>query len=240
LALGQATLGNSQADSLKVSIDRNTKTILPGDHAKVQGYSMLSDLREIFKAKNISLTDSTWRSIRDIINTEESKDTLLNLLIDGKPIQIAINKLDKLTTQTNADNDEGWDKRQPSKKKEKVSIGRNGVHIIDGEDEVHISKDGIKIKDGGNDEVDIDFDLDKEGMDTDEQEDKPDNDKEVERFGSLGGLGVNVGLNTLNTSQVVGYNTDAFALRPFGSRFFSMGWSKNANLTVALGHWDQF
>jgi hypothetical protein len=224
LGLSVTAKNTSDNDSLKINIDRKTKTVLQGDHAPVQGYSMLSDLRAIFKAKNITLTDSTWRYIRDIVNSESNKDTLVNLVLEGKPVQLAFSKNENTAQWENAD--DRWPSRSSSQNnnEDKVKIDRDGIHVKDGEDEVYIGKRGIRIKDGDNDYVSI-GNMDDDSTETVKW-------KEKHSYGSLAGLNINLGLNTLNTSNVQSaYNTNDFALRPFGSRAFTLGWTRSATLT---------
>ncbi len=216
---------SSDNDSLRINIDKRTKTIISTEAQNVQGYSLLSDLRELFKAKNMVLSDSTWQTIREIVNSESVKDTVLKINQDGKQVMIAFDmKKANISEQRPSNDDKSWPKDR-GEPRESVKIGWDGVHIKDGDDEVHVSRRGVKVVDGGVEEVNIGF-----GNNDDSTYHK----KWVNKhdFGSLAGFNVYLGLNNfVNTAFTSKYSADAFSLKPFGSRYFSMGWTKSANIT---------
>jgi hypothetical protein len=219
----------SDNDSLRINIDKRTKTIISNDSDKVQGYSLLSDLRELFKSKNMVLTDSTWRAIREIVNSESNKDTLLKINQDGKQVIIAFDmKRANVSEQTQTNDNKSYPQNRDYNRdepRESVKIGKDGIHIKDGDDEVHVSRRGVKVVDGGVEEVNIGF-----GDDDDSTYQKKWENKH--NFGSLGGFNVYLGLNNfVNTSFTPKYSADDFSLKPFGSRYFSMGWTKSTNIT---------
>jgi hypothetical protein len=122
--------------------------------------------------------------------------------------------------------------KDKSDEKDYVRIGLRGVHVKDGETEVKIDAGGVEIKDN---------------------EDSSDSDyKRVgKRFyksapGSSPRKGFNfaIGLNTFGTNETTaGYNKDDYDLRPFGSRYVSLGYTastriargKNAGLHLDFG-----
>jgi Outer membrane protein beta-barrel domain len=219
------------ADSLKINIDKRTKTIIPSGTENVQGYSLLSDLRVLFKAKNMTLSDSTWRSIREIVNSESQKDTTLKIIQDGKQVLIAFNmKSDQIISQ--ADNtsrtvESNWpdhDGNNSRHGREGVKIGKDGIHIKDGSDEVHISRRGVQVIDGGTEEVNIGFNNDDDSTYHKRWENR-------HNFGSLAGFNVYLGLNNFANKRGPAVNSDLIALKPFGSRYFSLGWTKSTNIT---------
>jgi Outer membrane protein beta-barrel domain len=220
---------NEPADSLNVHINKRTKTVVRTGDENVQGYSLLSDLRELFKSKNMQLTDSTWRSIREIVNSESNKDTVITFSQAGKQIRISFNnKITETNQQSNSSENSNWpnnDKENSNRAKESVKIGWDGIHVKDGNDEVHISRKGVQVIDGGNEEVNIGF-----GHSDDDSTSHAKWENRVS-YGSLSGFNVLLGLNTLTGSSGQAYNADDYTLRPFGSRYFAFGWTKSANIT---------
>jgi hypothetical protein len=111
--------------------------------------------------------------------------------------------------------------------KDYVRIGLRGIHIKDGDTKVSIDGGGVEVKDG--DEV-------------------VSSDSTYRRIGkrfhrkSWGGSsprkGFNVafGLNTYGTNEAtMGYNKADYALKPFGSRFVSLGYVASANVIKGQG-----
>lgn len=240
-------------DSLHINIDRKTKAIIPGQHPQAQGYSLLSDLREIFKSRNIQLSDSTWTYVRNMLNSQNPADTLINLNIDGKAVRIAFNKNSQARYSASSSDSSSqagsWPADRPRRGtnyEENVHIGRDGIHIKDGSDEVHISRRGVQVIENGNEEVNIGFGkfdkYEEDSTDTNNR-DKKYKWQNHSSFGNLNGFNIYLGLNSLDTRNDKVYNTEEYALRPFGSRFVSMGWirstditkGKNARLKLAIG-----
>jgi Outer membrane protein beta-barrel domain len=229
----KAKINESNEDSLMINIDKHTKTVVASGNDKVQGYSLLADLRELFKQKNMELSDSTWRMIRELVNSESNKDTTILINQDGKRVQIAFNmKNAKLSDESNG-SDSDWSENSTdneasrnTSRRESVKVGKDGIHVVDGNDEVHISRKGVKIVDGGNEEINV-------GFDNDDDDDSTYNKKKESkiRFGSLSGFNVFLGLNNFTSPTTKNFNSDEIALKPFGSRYFSMGWTKSANIT---------
>lgn len=209
-------------DSLRINIDKRTKTIISNDNENVQGYSLLSDLRTLFKSKNMTLTDSTWQAIREIVNSESQKDTVLNISQEGKQILIAFDMKSRVDNSNNPQNWEDKNLQNENEQKESVKIGWDGIHIKDGKDEVHVSRRGVKIVENGDAAVDIGWN----GSEDDSTAHKKWENKH--NFGSLSGFNAMLGLNTFTSKNSI---DDSYALRPFGSRYFSMGWTKSANIT---------
>jgi Outer membrane protein beta-barrel domain len=233
----KANTNEPNSDSLNINIDKRTKTIVSASGDKVQGYSLLSDLRELFKAKNMTLTDSTWKSIREIINSESNKDTVIKIMQDGKQVSIAFDMKGSGTSVSSTPNsssssipsssdDRDWPRRTNRNERESVKIGWDGIHVKDGSDEVHISRRGVQVIDGGTEEVNIGF-----GNHDDDDSTYHKKWDNKHNFGSLAGFNVYLGLNNFVSQGTTAYNSDTYALKPFGSRYFSMGWTKSANIT---------
>jgi hypothetical protein len=222
------------ADSLHISIDRKTKSVLPGQYAEAQGYSLLADLREIFRSRNLSLNDSTWLHIRSMLNSPNPKDTLLHLNLDGRPIRIAFTKAQLAQWNQTADStNNNWpaqDRRQTTNG-DNVHIGRDGIHVKDGNDEVHISRRGVQVIENGEEEVNIGFGKRWNDDDSTYHQRKSRKWNDYHSFGNLNGFNFYLGINTLDTRADQVYDLDSYALRPFGSRYVSMGWIRSADLT---------
>ncbi len=209
-------------DSLRINIDKRTKTVVSADKENVQGYSLLSDLRALFKSKNMTLTDSTWQAIRVIVNSESQRDTVLKINQEGKQIIIAFDmqNLNRNADSTQNSNDKTW--TDHDKRSESIKIGWDGVHIKDGNDEVHVSRRGVKVVENGDSAVDIGWG----GSEDDSTAHEKWENKHS--FGSLSGFNVMLGLNNFASKNTI---ADEYALKPFGSRYFSFGWTKSTNIT---------
>jgi Outer membrane protein beta-barrel domain len=226
------TLKSEPTDSLNISINKNTKSVIATNNTNVHGYSLLGDLRELFKSKNMELTDSAWKSIREIVNSDSNKDTSIVFSQNGKQIKIAFNNagFKTIPNHENNNNTNGNIHREngniviTDSPNESVKIGWDGIHVKDGNDEVHISRRGVQVIDGGNEEVNIGFG----GGD-----DSTYNATTINRksYGSLAGFNVYLGINSLAGTAGTAYNADDYALKPFGSRHFAFGWTKSTNLT---------
>ncbi|GGN09851.1 hypothetical protein GCM10010967_52170 [Dyadobacter beijingensis] len=114
--------------------------------------------------------------------------------------------------------------KNPGDQEEKdyVRIGLRGIHIKDGDTRVSIDNSGVKVKDG--DEVVA-------------------SDSTYRRVGkhfrrtSWGGssprkgFNIALGLNTYGTNEATaGFNKDDYDLKPFGSRYVSLGYVASANV----------
>jgi hypothetical protein len=125
------------------------------------------------------------------------------------------------------------DKSDADKDKNSVRIGLRGIRIKDGNTEISITSRGIDIKDG-NERIRI-------GTVEGDTVAKDDKDREqisrIRRVKSYSsprkGFNLNLGLNAYGDNQPAGYSTGDYDLRPFGSRFVSMGVVTSA--TIARG-----
>lgn len=102
-----------------------------------------------------------------------------------------------------------------------VRIGIRGIHVKEGNEEVHIDWSGIHVKDG-DEEVRIG---------------NPDTTRTGERrrnrwwSGANRGFYLSLGLNSVAGSGANGQPLgQGFDLRPLGSRYFALGWLQNARL----------
>jgi hypothetical protein len=114
------------------------------------------------------------------------------------------------------------DRRRYDDDKSYVRVGIKGIHYKEGSEEVHINWNGIYVRDG-NEEVRIG---------------NPDTTRSSERHrnrwwsGANRGFYLNIGLdNVVQKNPPVGLPaSQAFDLRPLGSRYFAFGWLQNARL----------
>lgn len=115
-----------------------------------------------------------------------------------------------------------------------VRIGLRGIHIKDGNTEVTINAKGVEVNDDG-DTVSTDSNYRRTG-------------KRFYRSGGGSsprkGFNIALGLNTYGTNEATpGYDKTAYDLKPFGSRFISLGYiasttivkGKNARLHLDFG-----
>jgi hypothetical protein len=104
-----------------------------------------------------------------------------------------------------------------------VRIGIRGIHVKDGDDEVHIDWSGIHVKSSDGEEVNIGR------ADTTRYEERRRN-----RWwaGANKGFYLSLGLNNVVQGEpIVGLPaSQEFTLRPLGSRYFAFGWLQNARL----------
>ncbi len=119
------------------------------------------------------------------------------------------------------------------KDKNYVRISLRGIRIKDGDTEVTITTRGVDIKDGS-DRVRIGDNDDRYEGDTTRDSDEDENMstiRRVRRYSSprRGFYGA-IGLNAYSENKAMGYNTDNYDLRPFGSRYVSLGFVKSATL----------
>ncbi|MCF0042271.1 hypothetical protein [Dyadobacter fanqingshengii] len=115
-----------------------------------------------------------------------------------------------------------------------VRIGLRGIHIKDGDTEVTINAKGVEVNDDG-DTVTTDSNYRRTG-------------KRFYRSGGGSsprkGFNIALGLNTYGTNEATqGYNKEDYDLKPFGSRYLSLGYiasttivkGKNARLHLDFG-----
>ncbi|GAB2783207.1 hypothetical protein GCM10027275_28890 [Rhabdobacter roseus] len=125
------------------------------------------------------------------------------------------------------------DKSEANRDKNHVRIGLRGIHIKDGDTEVSISTRGIDVKEGeervriGRGDEDS---SDSSGIKIDE-DGHVTRIRRVRRYSSpRKGFNLNLGLNAYGENQPMGYNTADYDLRPFGSRFVSLGLIRSASI----------
>ncbi len=149
--------------------------------------------------------------------------------------------------------------RDAAEDKDYVRIGLRGIRIKDGDTEVTITTRGVDIKDGSDrvriggdrdDDRDRDYDRNRRngGIDTTardgesrrdrDYEDDYENDgdgvmriRRVRKYSSpRRGFNASLGLNAYAQNEPGTFNTENYDLRPFGSRYISLGFVKSATL----------
>lgn len=121
------------------------------------------------------------------------------------------------------------DSTSAGKDKNYVRINLRGIRIKDGDTEVSITTEGVDIKDG-EERVRIGR---KEGQreDSDDDDDEVETIKKVRKYSSpRNGFAIAVGLNAYGVNRAFAYDTEDYDLRPFGSRYISLGYIKSATL----------
>lgn len=131
-----------------------------------------------------------------------------------------------------------------SKDKNYVRISLKGIRIKDGDTEVTITTRGVDIKDGS-EQVRIGgrkggYDIDttaQEGYGNRGREYDDDDSDEVMRIKRVRkyasprqGFNISLGLNAYGQNNPKGYNKEDYDLRPFGSRYISLGYVRSARL----------
>ncbi|KAA6441804.1 PorT family protein [Dyadobacter flavalbus] len=118
--------------------------------------------------------------------------------------------------------------------KDYVRIGLRGIHIKDGDTEVTINAKGVEVHDDGN-SVSTDSTYERKGKRF---------YKKNWNSSPRKGFNIALGLNTYGTNETTtGYTKSDYDLRPFGSRFVSLGYiasttvirGKNARLHLDFG-----
>ena len=128
-------------------------------------------------------------------------------------------KLDSAKTDTAylAEEIDGRKYLKDKSDKDYVRIDLRGIHIKDGEVEVKIDSDGVSVRD--------------------EQTNEKEYRRTGKNFGKSGsgssprkGLTVALGLNTYGSNEPGSYQIEDYDLRPFGSRYISLGYIASARI----------
>ena len=124
-------------------------------------------------------------------------------------------------------NDYLKDKIVEKDEKDYVRIGMRGIHIKDGDTRVNIDTKGVEVDEGDDDSDSSDTDYRRTG--------KRMYTSYRNRSGSpRKGFNVSVGLNAYGTNKTTpGYDKQTYDLKPFGSRYISLGYIASA--TIARG-----
>lgn len=126
------------------------------------------------------------------------------------------------------------DSLEVDKDKNYVRINLKGIRIKDGETEVSITTKGIDIKDGEERVRVGKKDEMYESDSTDNDDDSITTIRRVRKYKSpRQGFNISLGLNAYASNSPMGYDTEAYDLRPFGSRYVALSMIKSA--TVARG-----
>lgn len=102
---------------------------------------------------------------------------------------------------------------------EYVRIGLKGVHIKDGDTEVRVDEDGVSVKENGEDVVDSEYSRITRKIYGKSHGASP-----------RKGFNLALGFNTYANNNSLGYNKSDYDLRPFPSRFVSLGYTVSTTL----------
>ncbi|TDB63657.1 outer membrane beta-barrel protein [Arundinibacter roseus] len=194
-----------QKDSIIITFGDKTRLIIYGEDRKELEKLMQYDLNALLKDLGARL------------DTMQGETKIYFDELDGR---------EYLKDTVKADQDKNY-----------VRINLRGIRIKDGETEVTITTRGVDIKDGEervrigrNDDV---YEQDSTERDT-ESEDIDEGIttiRKIRKFKSpRKGFNILIGLNAYAVNNPMGYNTDDYDLRPFGSRYVSLGFVKSATL----------
>jgi Outer membrane protein beta-barrel domain len=209
----------SETDSTIINVDKRNQVVV----GKNNNQTLRENIQALMAEKGMTLNDETWKGIRKVINSDIEKDTLIVITQDGKSVNIAIN------TSKMSENKQSGTNSGNSSDKKSVKIGLNGVHVIDGTDEVHVSLNGVQVKNGNTDEVNIRIRSNDKNDTTDVKS------KKVGGFHSRNGFNLYLGLNsytgTGSITKTAEYSPTDFELSALGSRFVAFGWTRSVTLS---------
>jgi hypothetical protein len=200
---------------INITIDKATKSLDEKLHPNAQGISLLADVKDLLKAQKLSLTDEAWTKIKFMTNSPEEADSLLTIKMDNELVKFHFKNSPVFSVT------------------EKNSTASPRIRIKDGKDEVIINKEGITIIE--------DKDSTNLGETLDSLMNRIPKKKKKSEYASPKGFNINLGINGLETLSGNTYDKASYELRPGGSRYFSMGWTraqtygKNDNAAVKLG-----
>ncbi len=208
---------HQEADSTIIKIDKRNQTIIDGKSTNV---SLREDLQQLFQKNGMQLDDETWKGIRRIVNSDMTKDTVLVITQNQKSINVAIKAQGVSTNSYRFSNSASSSSSNSSNNRQNVQIGLKGVHVKDGNDEVHVDWNGVVVKDGSEETKVV-------WRDTTKVKNRRDS------YGSRTGFNIYFGLNAFSNTNNIGgaYNTKDFELSPLGARYFGFGWTRSSYLS---------
>jgi hypothetical protein len=207
-------------NSTSITIDKATKSLDEKLHPNAQGISLLADIKDVLKSQKLALSDEAWTKIKFMTNSPEEADSVLTIKMDNELVKFHFKNSPVFAMSE-------------SKETQTKKSTRPGIRIKDGNDEVIINKEGITIIED-KDSIVI-------GEKLDSLFNRIPKKKKKNEYATPKGFNINLGINGLETLSGNTYNKDLYELRPGGSRYFSMGWTraqtygKNDNAAVKLG-----
>ena len=251
----------ASSDSLLIKIDKRNQTLI-GSPNGGKSQSLHDALDRVFKERNLVLSDSLWQNIRTLIKTDSEGDSSLSVRIGASQVKIGVIKSGR--SRPTAIREDGSDTlrknqlRQREKQlrllggavqiqpdgKEMVRMGKDGIYVKEGQQDVRVSlKDGIHVTDG-KEEVHVDWNgvqvKEANGEETkviwgqDSTKTHPKERSLYKRKGFYFNLGIN-GINGKpETVQIAIYppllTTSDFELKTARSTYVSLGFDRSINL----------
>lgn len=217
-------LAASPKDSVIVKIDTRNQEVIG---ASKKGQSLRDEVARILEQKGIVLTDSIWQQVRTAIRKEEEAPQRLEFTLNDQKIVIGlVRPSESVRKYASSPRSEG--DREPLSLKEQVKISlKEGIHVKDGDEEVLIDRNGIRVNDGVEETKII-------WGSSDEKK------KEGTRFYERKGFNLNLGLNnwsgelggpvgiTIYPAPLLGSDK---VLNTLGSRYVAMEWMRYATLS---------
>ncbi|QRR03155.1 hypothetical protein [Dyadobacter sandarakinus] len=148
----------------------------------------------------------------------------LNALLRDLKVRLDSSQTDTTIVVEEFDGNEYLKNKSQNNQRDFVKIGLRGIYVKDGDTEVTINAKGVEVKD---DQVTV----------TDSTHRKSYRNFYKSGFGSSPRRGFNIalGLNTFGHNDSQGYNTADYDLRPFGSRYISLGYVVSTRIAGGSG-----
>lgn len=205
-----------EGDSTIIKIDKRNQTVIDGKNTNT---SLKEDLQALFQKSGLVLDDETWKSIRRVVNSDITKDTVLVITQNNKSINVAIKAQHSENVNVSVNTNTTYNSSRNNDKKD-VKVGFSGVHVKDGNEEVHVSFNGVVVKDGTEETKVVWRDTTRVN-------------RRTQGYGSRTGFNIYLGLNAFSNTGSIGgqYNSKDFELSPFGSRYFGFGWTRSTYIS---------
>lgn len=198
-------------DSLIIQFGNNTRMVI---HAKDKaGIINLKnyDLNKIVRDMGATL-DTSNRETYVVIAGQNGKkylrDTVLRVSRQNDDVTISVQ-------EPKAAADSG---KEPDTK---VTIKDGGIYVKDGKEKVYVGSRGIHVEDG-EDDVHIG-----NSNPFENNEAKEEKNRSITKS-PRNGFNINLGLNAYAQNNMGTYMQESYDLKPWGSRFVSLGWSRGA------------
>ena len=223
LIFGHNLLAKSNQDSLYLKIDQRDQTIIGSKLSN--NISLKEALSKEFQKKGINLSDSLWQEVRKLIKSENEGPSTLKVQVGNQKVEIALVKNKDIPT-----NVESVQEKNNEKPKERIKVGLNGVHVVEGKEEVHVDWNGVLVKDADGSETKVIW-----GQDTSKVHPKEKNLNLYNRKGFNLYLGLNGLTKDIPPIQTAIYpptilETDA-NLKPLSSRYVYLEVARTTTLS---------
>lgn len=226
LLIGHQLSAKSGQDSLYLKIDQRDQKII-GRHSDNK-ISLKEALEKEFQKKGISLSDSLWQQIRKLIKEDTSSNPSIKVQLGGQKVEIALVRNNDIPDNLEVFPEIKAEKTE--KPKEQIKVGLNGVHVVEGKEEVHVDWNGVLVKEADGSETKVIW-----GQDTTKIHPKEKNLNLYNRKGLNLYLGLNGLSKDISPIQTAIYpptilDTDA-NLKPLSSRYVYLEIARTATLS---------